>query len=160
MLRTAAPVFFVGITEDLGYRMPPRRRLIASAISALLVLVIFKVWINQLGILGLDNLLFYSPIGILFTIFATVGVVNAFNLIDGLNGLSSYIAISTAIALSIIAFEVNTSSCYIFSITNCIVLGFMVLIFLWKIIFRRWRAYLLGHLLVWCSNMLITQIQN
>ena len=28
---------------------------------------------------------------------ATVGVVNAFNLIDGLNGLSSYITISTAL---------------------------------------------------------------
>lgn len=154
---TALPVFFVGITEDLGYSMPPRRRLIASAISALLVLIIFKVWINQLGILGLDNLLFYSPIGILFTIFATVGVVNAFNLIDGLNGLSSYITISTAIALSIIAIEVNNPQVAIFLVLlTASVSGFMVFNFPFgKIFLGDGGAYLLGHLLVWCSIMLI-----
>ena len=49
--------------------------------------MIFKVWISRLGIYGVDILFMFAPFAILFTIFATVGVVNAFNLIDGLNGL-------------------------------------------------------------------------
>ena len=52
----------------------------------------------------------YAPFGIAMTLFATTGVVNAFNLIDGINGLSSYIAISTALFLSILAVQVNTIS--------------------------------------------------
>ena len=73
----------------------------------------------------------FAPIGIIFTIFSTTGVVNAFNLIDGLNGLSSYIAISVAIALSIIAFQVGYIQISIFLILfTASVLGFMLVIFL------------------------------
>ena len=58
------------------------------------------------------------------------GVVNAFNLIDGLNGLSSYITISTAIALSLVAVEVGANEITIFlTLVSAIVLGFMVLNF-------------------------------
>lgn len=45
--------------------------------------------LEGLGIQGIHMLLMFAPVGILFTIFATVGVVNAFKLIDGLNGLSN-----------------------------------------------------------------------
>ena len=37
-----------------------------------------------------DNLLSVGLIGMIFTLIATSGVVNAFNLIDGLNGLTSF----------------------------------------------------------------------
>ena len=105
LILSAAPTFAVGLAEDLGYDMSPKARLIASAASSFVAIVLFKVWLDSLGIPGVDTLLMFAPVGILFTIFATVGVVNAFNLIDGLNGLSSYITASVAIALSIIAFQ-------------------------------------------------------
>ena len=89
LILSAAPVFAVGLAEDLGYEMSPKARLIASAASSFFAILLFKVWLESLGIPGVDMLLMFAPFGILFTIFATVGVVNAFNLIDGLNGLSS-----------------------------------------------------------------------
>ena len=92
--------------------------------SGVLALIFFGVWLTKIGIPGIDYLLYFAPIGILFTIFATVGVVNAFNLIDGLNGLSSYISISTAIALSIVAFKIdNNTKLQSFSIVD----GFLFL---------------------------------
>ena len=81
--------------EDFGYPMTPFKRLTSSVVSGVLVIIFFDVWLTKIGIPGFDHLLYFAPIGILFTIFATVGVVNAFNLIDGLNGLSSYISVST-----------------------------------------------------------------
>ena len=67
------------------------------------------------------------PIGIAFTLFATVGVVNAFNLIDGINGLSGYVTISTAFALSFIAFKVNNIQIAIFLIAiSATVAGFLL----------------------------------
>ena len=158
LILTAAPVFFVGIAEDLGYAMSPKRRLLASALSSLMVLVIFNVWISSLGILGMDLLLSITPLGIIFTLFATVGVVNAFNLIDGLNGLSSYITISTAFALSFISFQVENFQIAIFLILlSFSVLGFFVFNFPFgKIFLGDGGAYILGHLLVWSALLLIS----
>ena len=157
LILSAVPVFFIGIVEDLGYPMSPKRRLLASIISGLIVIIIFKVWISKIGFPGIDNLLNLLPFGIIFTIFATVGVVNAFNLIDGLNGLSSYVAISTAISLSIISFEVANPQITIFLVLlSAPVLGFMLLNFPFgKIFLGDGGAYLLGHLLVWSSIILI-----
>ena len=118
LILSAVPVFSVGLAEDLGYDMSPRARLVASAFSSLVAILLFKVWLDSLGIPGVDTLLMFAPFGILFTIFATVGVVNAFNLIDGLNGLSSYVTVSVAFSLSIIACRKHTSF-DLFGLSDC-----------------------------------------
>lgn len=157
LILSASPIFFIGIAEDLGFPMSPQTRLLASAISSLVVIIIFKTWIYKLGIPGIDNLLLFAPVGIVFTIFATVGVVNAFNLIDGLNGLSGYVTVSIALSLSIIAFQVvNTQITIFLVLLSAAVLGFLVLNFPFgKIFLGDGGAYVLGHLLVWCSILII-----
>ena len=159
LILSAAPVFSVGLAEDLGYEMSPKARLIASAASSFVAILLFKVWLVSLGIPVVDMLLLFAPVGILFTIFATVGVVNAFNLIDGLNGLSSYVTVSVAIALSIIAFQSGDTQISIFLVLLvAAVLGFMVLNFpMGKIFLGDGGAYALGHLLVWSAIILINE---
>lgn len=157
LILSAAPVFSVGLAEDLGYDMSPRARLVASAASGLIAILLFKVWLDSLGIPGVDMLLMFAPFGILFTIFATVGVVNAFNLIDGLNGLSSYVTVSVAVSLSIIAFQAGNTQISIFLVlVVAAVLGFMVLNFpMGRIFLGDGGAYVLGHLLVWSAIIFI-----
>ena len=58
--------------------------------SSIVAILLFKVWLTKFEFL-LDVLLTFAPFAIFFTVFATMGVVNAFNLIDGLNGLSSFV---------------------------------------------------------------------
>jgi len=160
LIISAAPVFSVGLAEDLGYEMSPKARLIASAASSFFAILLFKVWLESLGIPGVDMLLMFAPFGILFTIFATVGVVNAFNLIDGLNGLSSYVTVSVAVSLSVIAFHAGNIPISIFLVLMvAAVLGFMVLNFpLGKIFLGDSGAYTLGHLLVWSAIILINSV--
>ena len=95
----------------------------------------------------------------MFTIFATVGVVNAFNLIDGLNGLSSYVTISIACSLSIISFRVSEVQFAVFLVLLiAAVLGFLILNFPFgKIFLGDGGAYALGHLLVWSAILLINR---
>ena len=157
LILSAAPVLSVGLAEDLGYNMSPKARLVASAVSGLIAILLFKFWLSKLGIPGVDTLLMFAPFGILFTIFATVGVVNAFNLIDGLNGLSSYVAVSVAISMSIISFDSGNTQISIFLVLIvAAVLGFMVLNFpMGKIFLGDGGAYALGHLLVWSAIILI-----
>ena len=157
LILSAAPVFSVGLAEDLGYDMSSKVRLVASAISSLVAVLFFEVWLIELGIPGIDTLLTFAPFGVLFTVFATVGVVNAFNLVDGLNGLSSYITISVALSLSIIAFNAGNNQILIFlSLFVWAVFGFMVLNFpMGKIFLGDGGAYALGHLLVWSAIILV-----
>ena len=157
LILSAVPVFSIGLAEDIGYAMSSKARLIASAISSLLVILIFKTWLTRLGVPGIDMLLNFAPFAIFFTVFATVGVVNAFNLIDGLNGLSSYITISVALALSISAFNAGNTQIAIFLVLIIFsVLGFMILNFpLGKIFLGDGGAYALGHLLVWSAIILV-----
>ena len=157
LILSDAPVFTVGLAEDLGYDMSSKARLVASAVSSLVLILLFKVWLDSLGIPGVDLLLMFAPFGILFTIFATVGVVNAFNLIDGLNGFSSYVTISVAFTLSIIAFQAGNTQVSIFLVLIvAAVLGFMALNFpMGKIFLGDGGAYALGHILVWSAIILI-----
>ena len=162
LILSAAPVFAVGLTEDLGYDMSVRVRLVASAISSLIAMVLFKVWLSKLGIPGLDTLMLFAPFAILFTIFAAVGVVNSFNLIDGLNGLSGYVSISVATSLSIIAFQVGNLQFTIFyALLSASILGFLILNFPFgKIFLGDGGAYLLGHMLVWSAILLVNKTSD
>ena len=159
LILSAAPVLSVGLAEDLGYDMSPKARLVASAVSSFVAILLFRIWLDRLGIPVIDTLLMFAPFGILFTIFATVGVVNAFNLIDGLNGLSSYVTVSVALSLSIISFQAGNSQISIFLVlVVAAVLGFMVLNFpMGKIFLGDGGAYALGHLLVWSAIILINE---
>ena len=156
LILSAFPVLSVGLAEDLGYAMSPRFRILASVVASLLAIIVFKVWLDSLGIPFIDTLLKFTPFAIFFTIFATVGVVNAFNLIDGLNGLSGYVAMSVAVSLSIVAFNAGDTQITIFLILIVsAVLGFLVLNFPFgKIFLGDGGAYALGHLLVWSAILL------
>lgn len=151
------PLFLAGFFEDLGFLVSPGKRLAAACISSLLVILIFDVWVTRLDIPFVDSLFSFPPLAIIFTIFAAVGVSHSFNLIDGLNGFSSYVTISIAFSLSLIALdsnqnEVALSSYFVISI----VLGFMVLNFpKGKIFLGDAGAYMLGHILVWLAIFLV-----
>ena len=157
LILSSAPVFLMGLAEDLGYNASPRVRILASTVSSLFVMMLFKVWVSKVGVPGFDAVIKFTPFAIFFTLFATVGVVNAFNLIDGLNGLSSYISISIAASLSIVSFDVGNSQFAIFLVLlSFAVLGFSVLNFPFgKIFLGDGGAYALGHLLVWSAILLI-----
>ena len=149
--------FYCGSSRRFRLFHESIRRLSACVVSGVLFLSVFNVWLSQIGVMGIDNWLSFAPFGIVFTLFATSGVVNAFNLIDGLNGLSSYVTISTAIALSIISFQVvNFQIASYLILLSAAVLGFMVLNFPFgKIFLGDAGAYTLGHILVWSAILLI-----
>jgi UDP-N-acetylmuramyl pentapeptide phosphotransferase/UDP-N-acetylglucosamine-1-phosphate transferase len=74
-----------------------------AALSTLLAVAAFGVWVDRVGVPVADWALGFAPVGIAFTIFAVVGVTNAINLIDGINGLSMSVSILVAAALGYVA---------------------------------------------------------
>ena len=152
-LLTLPPLFLGGLLEDLGYGVSPRQRLFAAAISSALVIIFFKVWIVRVGVPGVDTLLAIAPIGIIFTIFAAVGVSNAFNLIDGLNGLSVSTAIMTASSLAYVsnAHGLNEISVMCFVLITALG-GFLFFNYPFgKVFLGDAGAYSIGQVLVWLA---------
>ena len=150
LFATGLIVFMMGVKEDLGYQIRSKTRLLASLLSGSCVVLFFNVWLQSVAVPGLDFLLNFSPFAIAFTLFATTGVVNGFNLIDGVNGLSSYVSISTALSLSILAFFIGHFELAIFLVLlSGAILGFFIVNFPFgKIFLGDGGAYLIGHILV------------
>ena len=157
LILSAMPIFLIGLAEDLGFYMRPNIRLLGAIISSSIFIYMFEMWITSVGIPGLDKVLSIAPLGIAFTLFATTGVVNAFNIVDGLNGLAGYLTLSSVIALSILAFLNNNPEIlrFLFLIAASVV-GFLVLNFPFgKIFLGDAGAYTLGYLLVGSSIVLV-----
>lgn len=156
------PVFLTGLAEDLGYSMSPRARLLAAAASSSVAVALLGVWMPRVDIPGVDYLIAWVPVGILFTIFATAGICNAFNLIDGLNGLAAGTGIIVALGTAAIASNAGDvflrDSSYLMVAT---LTGFLVFNFPWgKIFLGDAGAYSLGHVLSWFAVSLIVRSES
>lgn len=97
----SALVLLIGVADDL-YGVSPFTKLALEVVAALIVLVggyEFAAVTNPLtgGIMSL------TPFGGLLTVLWIVGVTNAFNLIDGLDGLAAGTALIASITLFLIA---------------------------------------------------------
>lgn len=152
------PVFLAGLADDLGYDVPPKWRLSAAVLSSILAIVMLQMWVTRVDIPFVDAAVRYAPVGILLTLFATSGVCNAFNLIDGLNGLSAGTGVMIAVGIAAIAHEAGGDP----NFTNLSILlvaalsGFLAFNFPFgKLFLGDAGAYTLGHLLAWISILLL-----
>lgn len=149
LLGCSLPAFVAGIAEDLTKSVSPRRRLLATAISAALAIWLLDAVVARTDIPGLDDLLPWAPLAWLLTIFIIAGTANAINIIDGFNGLASMCVLMMILALAYVAFQVGDSFVFTASlITAGAVLGFFVWNFPAGLIFLGdGGAYLLGFFL-------------
>ena len=90
---------FTLIDDAIGMR--PVKRLLGQSIAALAMIIFGSTFIDSLQISILDISLQLGPWGIPFTIFAVVGIINAFNMIDGINGLCAGFALIAMGALQV-----------------------------------------------------------
>lgn len=151
------PAFGAGIAEDMTKNVSPRRRLLATAISAGLAVWWLDAVVTRVDIPGVDQLFEWAPLAVMITIFTVAGVANSINIIDGFNGLASMCVFIMMLALAYVAFQVGDT--FIFTaclITSGAVLGFFVWNFPAGLIFLGdGGAYLLGFLLAELGILLV-----
>lgn len=86
-------LFFLGIKDDL-YALSPSKKLITQILASSILVLGSDLRITHFfGIFGINELPYVASV--LFTIFVFVALINSFNLIDGINGLSSGIGMIT-----------------------------------------------------------------
>ena len=159
ILLCAIPTFAIGLTEDLTKKIGVKTRLLFTALAAALVLYFLDISIIRLDIWGIDYLLSIPAIAIVFTVFAITGLANAYNIIDGFNGLSSMVGIITLLGLAYVS--------YLFQDTAILQLSFIMIgailgFFIWNyprglIFLGDGGAYLIGFWIAALSVLLIAR---
>jgi UDP-N-acetylmuramyl pentapeptide phosphotransferase/UDP-N-acetylglucosamine-1-phosphate transferase len=158
----ALPAFAIGLIEDLTKKMGVKTRLIATAASACMGIYFLNVLITKIQIPGVDWVLSISVIAIIFTVIAVTGLANAYNIIDGFNGLASMVAIISLLAIGYVAFKANDP---VLASTCLIVIGAIGGFFIWNyprglIFLGDGGAYLIGYLIATLSILLVIRNQS
>jgi UDP-N-acetylmuramyl pentapeptide phosphotransferase/UDP-N-acetylglucosamine-1-phosphate transferase len=155
----ALPAFTIGLIEDLTKKVGIKTRLMICAISAFLGLYFLNILITKIELPGIDWLLGISMTAIIFTVIAVTGLANAYNIIDGFNGLASMVAMISLLAIGYVAFKTNdvvlASSCLV-------VIGAIGGFFIWNyprglIFLGDGGAYLIGYLIASLSILLVVR---
>jgi UDP-GlcNAc:undecaprenyl-phosphate/decaprenyl-phosphate GlcNAc-1-phosphate transferase len=149
--------FMVGLLEDVTKKIGVKTRLLATALSAALVGHFMDTWITNLHVPVINDLLAIGFISIGFTIIAITGLANAYNIIDGFNGLASMVAMISLLAIGYIAFKVGDP---ILASACLIVIGAIGGFFIWNyprglIFLGDGGAYLIGFLIAVLSILLV-----
>lgn len=162
LLICATPTFSIGLIEDLTKKISVRQRLFFTAISATLFVYLLQAHIVRLDIPGIDFILTIPLVGAILTIFAMTGLANAYNIIDGFNGLASMVGIITLLGIAYIGFVFNDPTIiYLALVMAGAILGF----FIWNyprglIFLGDGGAYLIGFWIAALSILLVYRHQE
>ena len=153
---SALPVFVAGLLEDWGQRVSPRDRLLAGFMSAILAVALLGVWAPRADIVGIDWLMGFPLFAICLTVTFSAGLCHALNLVDGMNGLASFVAMSSSLGIAFVALLSSQSEIMILAISlAAAVAGFFLLN--WpraRLFMGDAGAYTIGHILAWMSLVL------
>ena len=158
------PAFLVGLIDDLKFNIRPPLRIFLLLPVPLLFFIYGDIKVTGLDLGFIDDFLQIEIFALLFLCFALIGMMNAFNLIDGINGqLCSYL-ISIILALKIIEFisgnsvELSIEFRYFTNILLGSLVGFFILNLFGKIFLGDAGAYFLGSIV--CVALISAQQSN
>ena len=117
----------VGVLDDFR-ELSPRQRFVAQIAASLMMTLGAGVVIGDLGrLISPDWTLSLEILAVPISVFATVGVINAVNMSDGLDGLAASLVLVTVGALGVVAWTGGELEvCGILVLLGAVVLAFLV----------------------------------
>lgn len=130
-------MFFIGLKDDL-MDISAKKKLVIQFFAAVILVALGNVRFTNLhGILGIHELNYFASI--IISLFAVVVIINAFNLIDGIDGLASGIAILVS---GIFGTWFYMTGNYPFSIMSFALVGSLVGFFLFNVFGRSNKLFM------------------
>lgn len=105
LMAGAMIIFFIGLKDDI-LTLSPWKKLMGQLSAALIIILLADLrFTNMHGFLGFFELPYF--ISVLITFFAIIVIINAFNLIDGIDGLAAGLAIVASVFFGLWFYEVG-----------------------------------------------------
>jgi UDP-N-acetylmuramyl pentapeptide phosphotransferase/UDP-N-acetylglucosamine-1-phosphate transferase len=148
-LLCSTPIFILGLIDDLNISIHPLMRIFLAVPSPVMYFFLLELRVESVSIPAIDYLLSNEVFGLMFLVFAIVGIVNAFNIIDGFNGLLLAFCIMLILSMFLVnGFRADLNwITYIVAIFFAILAVFLVNFPFGKIFLGDGGAYLLGALI-------------
>lgn len=150
LLIFAAFIFLLGFAEDISKKINSFFRLFFILLGSFLFCYLSGIRIERIGFELFDAYLKnHLLISCIFTSIAIASITNAFNIIDGYNGLSSMSCILMLLSLLLVSIECNDNILIFYSLIG---IGSIFGFFIWnwpfgKIFLGDGGAYLIGFYL-------------
>lgn len=162
LLFASLPAFLFGLLEDITKKVGVWERLLATIFSVIIAIYLTNYYLSNVNIIGIDFLLKFFFISVFVTSLSVSGVANSFNIIDGLNGLTSLTAIFISITIALIALKVGDILIFTIVLVYCsVLLGFFIVNWPFgKIFLGDGGSYFIGFSLAYLSIMLIVRNPN
>ncbi len=150
LLIPSSVVFFAGFLEDLTKCITPSMRIAIKIVAIVIGIYLVQVinLVSHVDVTVIDYLLRFQFVSLVITFLLVLGVTNAFNIIDGYNGLCLMTFISILVVCLFIAIKVNY---HFLDNPMFILLGGVVGVILWnyplgKIFLGDGGAYFIGFI--------------
>ena len=155
----AIPAFAAGLIEDLTKNVGVKERLFFTALSAVLALYFLDIQVRALDLPGIDFLFSLPFVAVTFSCFAVAGLANSYNLIDGINGLASMVALISLGAIAYVSIKVGDP---LIASLAFIMIGAIAGFFIWNypmglIFLGDGGSYLIGYWIGIISILLISR---
>lgn len=154
-------LFFVGVKDDI-IGVSPFKKLLAQLIVAVIIVVPGDVRLTGLhGILGIHEIPYWTSV--VFTMFTFIVVINAFNLIDGIDGLAAGIGFITSVTFGLWFYVANNFglSCMAFSLAGALLGTLRYNFYPAKIFMGDCGSLIIGFLSAYfCINFIESNINN
>lgn len=159
LILAGIPAFTFGLLEDITKRVSVRARLLATMGCGILGWSITGYSITNADVPGLDWLLGFTMISVLFTAFAVGGIANAINIIDGFNGLAAgtVIIILTAFGIMVTALGDHDLAMVCLILASAVAGFLMVNWPLGRIFLGDGGAYFVGFALAWLAVLILVR---
>ena len=105
LIISLVPIVIVGTIDGIkGMKVPISIRIISQIIASWILIGFTGIYIKDLGNLFGTGAIYLNEFGIPFTIFGVVGMCNAFNMLDGKDGLTGSVSVIIFSALLLTLF--------------------------------------------------------
>ena len=152
--------FFIGAVEDITKRVTPGIRMACFILASLLAIYITHTLpvITYADCIWLEYLIHHYPIiGFILTLFCVVGLTNAYNIIDGYNGIASITALVNLFGIGVVGYLLVDTEIMRIALYFCAaILGFLLFNYpRGRIFLGDGGAYLLGFVIAVMSIYLV-----
>jgi UDP-GlcNAc:undecaprenyl-phosphate GlcNAc-1-phosphate transferase len=149
-------MFVVGMVDD--YRpLSAAVRFLVQVVACMIIIVYADVRLDDFGRLFWDDVFTLGRLSIPVTVFAAMGVINSYNMIDGLDGVSGSIFLVAAAGMALLAGMAGQVGIFLLlAVALSAVFGYLLLNarFPWnekaRVFMGDSGSMLLGFLLAWC----------
>ena len=130
-------IFFVGLKDDL-HPMAAYKKFLGQTLAALFILIPGDFHLTSLhGLFGINELSYIWSISITYILF--MALINSFNLIDGIDGLSSGIGILTSVFFGIVFLLGNHLA---YAVMSFILASSLLAFFYFNVFSKKYKIFL------------------